>query len=158
MPRKIWEKNMQKGHLKTTPTGRGERTRSRKHLIRKIAHPSFLCYSLYTKLNEDCDSIFLAIKGRVSFRKSPPIQKDHEKRDPNKYCHYHKNIRHKTNDYTVLKDKIEELIWLGHLKEQTHENFDLGHNQCDSGYNNHDYQECDYRDHGRCDQRSWRLD
>ncbi|XP_047149800.1 uncharacterized protein LOC124821899 [Vigna umbellata] len=39
------------------------------------------------------------------------------KADGTKHCTYHLNIGHNTEDYTVLKDKVEELIRAGHLKK-----------------------------------------
>ncbi|XP_017431862.1 uncharacterized protein LOC108339233 [Vigna angularis] len=38
------------------------------------------------------------------------------KADGTKHCTYHLNIGHNTEDCTVLKDKVEELIRAGHLK------------------------------------------
>ena len=32
-----------------------------------------------------------------------------------KYCKYHRNNGHTTNDCKAWQDKIEELIWAGHL-------------------------------------------
>lgn len=131
--------------------------------MKRTARPLFPSYSSYTELNEDCESIFLATKGRVSFRRLSPICKDHKKRDPSKYCCYHKDIRHETNDCTTLKDEIEELIQLSHFRrflgrqsceKHTHEDCKSRHHQRDSGYNNHIYHWHDYLNHGRCDQRS----
>lgn len=53
--------------------------------MERLAHMSLLHYSLYIELTKDRESIFLAIEGRVPFRRLPFIWRDHEKRDPNKY-------------------------------------------------------------------------
>ncbi|XP_030487109.2 uncharacterized protein LOC115704026 [Cannabis sativa] len=39
------------------------------------------------------------------------------KRDPNKYCKFHKDIGHKTDECHQLKDEIESLIVQGHFKQ-----------------------------------------
>ena len=38
------------------------------------------------------------------------------KRDKYKYCDYHKDDSHDTEECIHIKEKIEELIHLGHLK------------------------------------------
>ncbi|XP_030494913.2 uncharacterized protein LOC115710702 [Cannabis sativa] len=38
-------------------------------------------------------------------------------RDPNKYCKFHKDIRHTINECRQLKDEIESLIARGHIKQ-----------------------------------------
>jgi len=37
--------------------------------------------------------------------------------DQNRYCQYHRNFDHTTEECVTLKDKIEELIQAGHLKQ-----------------------------------------
>jgi len=37
--------------------------------------------------------------------------------DPNKYCRFHRNYGHTTKECIVLKDKIKELIQVGHLRQ-----------------------------------------
>ncbi|XP_047150041.1 uncharacterized protein LOC124822117, partial [Vigna umbellata] len=72
-------------------------------------------YERYTPLNtprarvlEEALNVDL-IKVRPS-RSSP-------KADGTKHCTYHLNIGHNTEDCTVLKDKVEELIRAGHLRK-----------------------------------------
>lgn len=60
------------------------------------------------ELTKDCENIFLVIEGRVPFKRPPPMQKNHEKKNPNKYYCYYEDIGHMTNDCTALKDKIEQ--------------------------------------------------
>lgn len=35
--------------------------------------------------------------------------------DESKYCRYHQNMGHITEDYITLKDKLESLVQAGHL-------------------------------------------
>ncbi|GAA0141011.1 hypothetical protein LIER_02253 [Lithospermum erythrorhizon] len=41
------------------------------------------------------------------------------KRDQNRYCEYHREHEHDTNECRILKMKIEKLIQCGYLKEFT---------------------------------------
>uniref|UniRef100_A0A803Q8A3 Uncharacterized protein n=1 Tax=Cannabis sativa TaxID=3483 RepID=A0A803Q8A3_CANSA len=43
------------------------------------------------------------------FKKPPPIRGNRDKRDPKKFCKYHKNIDHTTLECWFLHDEIEEL-------------------------------------------------
>lgn len=54
----------------------------KQRLVERVAHPSLPWYSSYTELNKDHESIFLSTKGRVSFKKPPPIRKNRKKRNP----------------------------------------------------------------------------
>ena len=47
---------------------------------------------------------------------SPRMRKGALKRDRSKYCEYHKDYGHDTEECIHLKEKIEELIHQGHLK------------------------------------------
>lgn len=38
------------------------------------------------------------------------------RRDKDKYCDFHEDYGHTTNEYKHLKDEIERLIWEGSLK------------------------------------------
>ena len=52
---------------------------------------------------------------RLNFRRPNLIKKDHSKRDPSKFCRYHRDIDHDTNECFDLKEEIEDLIRRGHL-------------------------------------------
>ena len=60
--------------------------------------------------------MFQASEERAHFRKPFPIGKEIVKMDQNKYCCYHCDVGHDTNDYHELKDEIEYLIRQGKLK------------------------------------------
>ena len=47
---------------------------------------------------------------------SPRMKRGTLKRDRSKYCDYHKDHSHDTEECIHLKEKIEELIRQGHLK------------------------------------------
>ena len=72
-------------------------------------------YNFYTELNANRAEVFQANEGRVHFRKPFPIRKERTKRDQNKYCRYHRDVGHDTNDCHELKDEIEDLIRQGKL-------------------------------------------
>lgn len=42
---------------------------------------------------------------------------DPNQRNQNKYCRFHRDVGHNTNDYNNLRDKIEKLIREGRLQE-----------------------------------------
>ena len=54
----------------------------------------------------------------------PWMKKGALQRDGSKYCNYHKDHSHNTDEWIHLKEKIDELIHQGHLK-----NFVLGQKQ-----------------------------
>ena len=50
--------------------------------------------------------------GELTSLKTNPQHRNH-----NRYCHYHKDHGHDTSDCYELKDKIEELIQKGELRQ-----------------------------------------
>ncbi|XP_060968694.1 uncharacterized protein LOC133036199 [Cannabis sativa] len=56
-------------------------------------------------------------KAQVAFGKPEPLRNARRKRDPNRYCKFHKNIGHTTNECHQFKDEIESLIVRGHFKQ-----------------------------------------
>ncbi|GKB42735.1 hypothetical protein Tco_0887677 [Tanacetum coccineum] len=51
----------------------------------------------------------------VNFPSPPPMVGTPEKRNMNKFCDYHQNRGHNTNDYYYLKKQIEEVVALERL-------------------------------------------
>ncbi len=47
------------------------------------------------------------------------MKRDRAKRDPNKFCRYHNDIGHHTNNCYALKDEVERLIREGWLQQYT---------------------------------------
>ena len=72
-------------------------------------------YTYYTNLTDTREHIYVTNEDRVPFKKPPPMRKDRSKRDPSRYCQYHKGIEHTTAECIHLKEEIEELIRQGHL-------------------------------------------
>ncbi|XP_062099865.1 uncharacterized protein LOC133805719 [Humulus lupulus] len=72
-------------------------------------------HTFYTDLTHTREHIFVTNKNQVPFGRPLPIKRDRSKRDPGKYCQYHKDIGHTTAECNHLKVEIEELIRRGHL-------------------------------------------
>ncbi|XP_021720012.1 uncharacterized protein LOC110687695 [Chenopodium quinoa] len=66
--------------------------------------------------NTDCYSILMEIKDRLKFDKPHPMKGPVRFRDKNKYCHFHKDVGHETNDCINLKKLLDKLAADGHLK------------------------------------------
>ncbi|XP_047163508.1 uncharacterized protein LOC124833152 [Vigna umbellata] len=73
-------------------------------------------FERYTPLNAPRATI---LEEALSADLLPPLRpsKSSRKADETKHCTYHLNIGHTTKDCTVLRDKVEELIWAGHLRK-----------------------------------------
>ncbi|XP_060961959.1 uncharacterized protein LOC115723264 [Cannabis sativa] len=85
--------------------------------------------TIYTELNETRENIYFAHEKKVAFDKLEPMRNARSKRDPNRYCKFHKDIGHTTDECCQLKDEIESLIARGHFKQYVKRQ---GH-----GYNQH---------------------
>ena len=53
----------------------------------------------------------------VPFRRADTMRGPKSKRDPNKYCRYHQDRGHTTDECRQLKDEIEGLISRGYLRQ-----------------------------------------
>ncbi|XP_030502497.2 uncharacterized protein LOC115717655 [Cannabis sativa] len=87
----------------------GEQNNAKK---RKGYQPMF---TIYSELVETQETIYMANEHRVAFRIPEPLKGIRAKRDPSKYCQYHKDICHTTNECRNLMDEIETLIRNGPL-------------------------------------------
>ncbi|GKA41392.1 reverse transcriptase domain-containing protein [Tanacetum coccineum] len=65
-------------------------------------------FSLLTKTPKE---IFALEKGK--FKAPPPMVTPAEKRDPNKYCEFHADTRHSTDECMQLRKQIDEMIKSG---------------------------------------------
>ncbi|KAM6554521.1 hypothetical protein CsatB_015283 [Cannabis sativa] len=72
-------------------------------------------FTIYSELVETQETIYVANEHRVAFRIPEPLKGSRAKRDPSKYCQYHKDIGHTTNECRNLRDEIETLIRNGPL-------------------------------------------
>ncbi|XP_043714586.1 uncharacterized protein LOC122662947 [Telopea speciosissima] len=70
----------------------------------------------YTPLNTSRKEILMQIQDDGYIRRPRPMQAG-SFRNPNKYCLFHKDTDHNTEDCYQLKREIEELIKVGHLKQ-----------------------------------------
>ena len=63
------------------------------------------------------DKILMQIKDEHYLKWSRPLHSSPNIRDKNKYCRFHMNHGHYTEDYRDLKEQIEELIQKGKLQK-----------------------------------------
>ena len=66
--------------------------------------------------NEPIYRIMAKIKNEPFFIWPTPLGGDPSKRDPNKYCSYHRDTGHMTERRYSLKQHLEELAKAGHLR------------------------------------------
>ncbi|GMN21498.1 hypothetical protein TIFTF001_050140 [Ficus carica] len=74
-------------------------------------------FTQYTPLVTNIEHVLNQVSDRGLLRDPPPIRTDRSRRNPNKYCHFHKDIGHDTKNCIQLRDQIELLIREGHLRE-----------------------------------------
>ena len=67
-------------------------------------------FTNYTALVESRGEVYQATSSSVPYKKPGPIRKDISKRDTTKFCRYHNDYGHDTNECNQLKDEIEFLI------------------------------------------------
>ena len=70
---------------------------------------------VYTVVNEPIYRIMSEIKNESFFIWPAPLGEDPSRRDPNKYCSYHREKGHMTKRCYTLKQHLEELAKTGHL-------------------------------------------
>ena len=91
---------------------------------------------IHTVFNESIYHIMAEIKNEPFFIWPTPLGGDPSKRDPNKYCSYHRDKGHMTERCYSLKQHLEELAKAGHLrryigdgqKQHYHEGPIIAHN------------------------------
>ncbi|GJR32348.1 hypothetical protein Tco_1108580 [Tanacetum coccineum] len=69
-------------------------------------------FSLLTKTPKE---IFTLEKGK--FKAPPPMVTPADKRDPNKYCEFHEDTGHSTDEYMQLRKQIDEMIKASKLSQ-----------------------------------------
>ena len=70
----------------------------------------------YTPLNVLLDQVLIQIKDDPSLKWPKNMKGDPNKYNKNKYCHFHRDHRHDTNECYDLKQQIESLIRHGMLR------------------------------------------
>ncbi|KAL5582901.1 hypothetical protein UlMin_015343 [Ulmus minor] len=71
----------------------------------------------YTPLTEIVTTVFNQAEHRGIFNYPPGIRTPANKRDNTKYCRFHRDTGHTTEECRVLKDEVEKLIQRGQLRE-----------------------------------------
>ena len=74
-------------------------------------------YNNFTDLTKSVEDVFLAIEHTSVYKRPDSMRGDHSKRNQNKYCRYHKDVDHTTEECIILKDEIENLIREGYLRD-----------------------------------------
>ena len=64
----------------------------------------------FTPLVMPADKILMQIKDEPSLKWPKPLSISSRKHDPKKYCRFHKDHNHYTDECHDLKEQIEELI------------------------------------------------
>ena len=71
----------------------------------------------FTPLSRPIQEVMATVEAQNLLKKMGKLKSPLEKMDREKYCRYHKDHRHNTEDYFKLKIAIEKLIERGHLTE-----------------------------------------
>ncbi|XP_021612896.1 uncharacterized protein LOC110615362 [Manihot esculenta] len=69
-----------------------------------------------TPLNVSRDKVLITVQDKDFVQWPKPMRAEASKRDPDKYCQYHRTHDHEMNDYYQLINEIERLIKRGHLR------------------------------------------
>jgi hypothetical protein len=100
------EKNPRKGEKKSSPLFKSE--------PRKMELPRFQ-HEVFIPLNTSFTEAFMAIKGDPTFRWPQKMRTDLYKWDQNKFCEYHADHGHSTEDCMSLRREIENFVRNGKL-------------------------------------------
>ncbi|XP_062075804.1 uncharacterized protein LOC133779923 [Humulus lupulus] len=82
---------------------------------KKKGEKYFSINTVYTKLTDTQENIFVTNENQVPFRRPDPMRNQKSKRDANKFYRFHKGIDHTTDECRQLKDEIEGLISRGYF-------------------------------------------
>ncbi|XP_065628093.1 uncharacterized protein LOC136066940 [Quercus suber] len=96
------------------PPPKKGRTEDRKDQEKK-AGPS-VRNQQYTPLNVPLEQVFMQIKDEPSLKWPKKMKGDPNKHNRNKYCHFHRDHEHDTDECFDLKQQIENLIRQGKLR------------------------------------------
>lgn len=76
----------------------------------------------FTSLNTPKENLIKVVKEKYGVHKPPPTQTPNTPtKDKSKFCSFHHDYGHTTENYIQLKQVIEKLIRDGHLKEHVSE-------------------------------------
>ncbi|KAL8105090.1 hypothetical protein AgCh_029036 [Apium graveolens] len=85
-------------------------------------------FTEYAKLNAPRSQILMEIEKDRDIRWPKPLKADPTKLEKSKYCRFHKDVGHDTDECRQLKDEIEFLIRKGRLNKYTGEGGDRNNN------------------------------
>ncbi|GAA0146535.1 hypothetical protein LIER_06464 [Lithospermum erythrorhizon] len=93
-----------------------------------------------TPLNASAGNVFMEIEDKRMLPRPPSQKSPQNKRDMIKYCQYHKDHGHDTDDYRHLKIEIKKLFQQGQPREYVHKDtqsvnrhFDRDRSSCPDG-------------------------
>nr|XP_023924660.1 uncharacterized protein LOC112036064 [Quercus suber] len=112
--RKRMEANTQ-CHPEQGPHQKKGRTEDRKDRNNKKASPSARNQQ-YTPLNMSLEQVLMQIKDDPSLKWLEKMKGDPNKCNRNKYCRFHRDHKHDTNECFNLKQQIENLVRQGKLR------------------------------------------
>ena len=102
-------------HAEQGPRPKKGRVKEKKDRDNKKAGPS-TWNQQYTPLNAPLEQVLMQIKDDPSLKWLEKMKGDPNKRNRNKYCHFHRDHGHDTDEYFDLKQQIKNLIGQGKLR------------------------------------------
>ena len=103
-------------HPKQGPRPKKARTGDRKDRDNRKTGSSSGRSQNYTPLNAPLDQVLMHIKDDPSLKWPEKMKRDPNKRNKNKYCRFHRDHGHDTDECYDLKQQIENLIRQGKLR------------------------------------------
>ena len=106
---------------KRSPKKDGERSPKRRgNLKDRMGPPQFerlqrFSPQRFTLLTASVSQVLREVRNEQFLRWPTQIKSDPTTRDNTKYCEFHKDYGHRTDDFIQLKREIEYLIWRGYL-------------------------------------------
>ncbi|EXB66605.1 hypothetical protein L484_024901 [Morus notabilis] len=77
----------------------------------------FQKYDSYHELTVGVEEVFNQVGRRNLLRRSDPMKSDPSRRNQKKFCRFHGDVGHHTNDCADLKDEIKRVIHEGRLQK-----------------------------------------
>ncbi|XP_058111314.1 uncharacterized protein LOC131254342 [Magnolia sinica] len=116
-------KTTAKGSAKNEVDSAGGKKRKddRKSDERKSSTRPDRMFSTYTPLNKPREQVLMEIKSEGFVSWPNKLRSNPNRRNKDKYCHYHRNHGHSTSDCYHLKEEIERLIREGRSKNTSRE-------------------------------------
>ncbi|XP_062093927.1 uncharacterized protein LOC133799959 [Humulus lupulus] len=77
---------------------------------KKKGDKNFSIYTIYTKITDTQENIFVMNENQVPFRRPDAMRHQRTKRDSNKFYRFHRDLGHTNDECRQLKEEIEGLI------------------------------------------------